>query len=108
LPSNQNPKICTYWYIPHHINLKTLLRDLARKHQVKQVNIVSHARFNARWLSSGLVDHLSVIVSPLLVGRYGTPNLIDQDMLSVKRMSLTDAKPFGLGFVNLRYDVIND
>lgn len=87
--------------------LAPILTTLTKKYKVKQVSIQSNARLNARWLSSGLVDYLSVIISPLLVGRHGTPNLIDQDLLTVKPLILTDMKAFGLDFVNLRYDVVN-
>ena len=102
LPANVRPVTFS-----HRLSLSQLMHRLKTKHQVEAVSIQSNAKLNARWLSSGLVDHLSVIISPLLVGRHGTPNLIDQDLLNVKPLRLTEIKPFGAGFVNLRYDVIN-
>jgi 2,5-diamino-6-(ribosylamino)-4(3H)-pyrimidinone 5'-phosphate reductase len=109
--------ITTYSKIPtnlklvaqkHNFNLEIFLTSLYKTHKVKQLSIQSNAHMNARWLSAGLIDYLSVIISPLLVGRHGTPNLIDQDMLYVKPLVLTGMKAFGLDFVNLRYDVINN
>jgi 2,5-diamino-6-(ribosylamino)-4(3H)-pyrimidinone 5'-phosphate reductase len=91
----------------NEIDFAPILTTLYKKYKVKQVSIQSNARLNARWLSAGLIDYLSVIISPLLVGRHGTPNLIDQDLLTVKPLILTDMKAFGLDFVNLRYDVVN-
>lgn len=91
----------------NELDFSPILTILYKKYHIKQVSIQSNARFNARWLSAGLVDYLSVIISPLLVGRHGTPNLIDQDLLTVKPLVLTEMKAFGLNFVNLRYDVVN-
>jgi riboflavin biosynthesis pyrimidine reductase len=88
------------------LELKKLMHTLYRKHRVKQVTIHSNARLNARWLSGKLVDHLSVIMSPLLVGRHGTPNLIDTDLDFPVTLVLKEVKSFGLGFVNLRYDLL--
>lgn len=90
------------------VDLTELMRRLKEEHQVEQVTIHSNARLNAQWLTLGLIDHLSVIISPLLVGRHGTPTLGDHDLLEVRPLRLSQAKPFGFGFVNLMYEVIND
>lgn len=106
LPSS--PKNLTLLPFKRKIDLTALLTTLYQDHQVKELTIHSNARYNARWLSEGVIDHLSVIVTPLLVGRHGTPNLIDQDLKEVKRLVIRDINPFGLSFVNLRYDVHNE
>ena len=89
------------------LNLKSILRTLKKDAKIKTLTLQSYTPLNAQWLAQSLIDHLSVIVSPLLVGLDGTPSLIDYDLPRVKPLRFISATPFGLGFVNLRYDVIN-
>jgi 2,5-diamino-6-(ribosylamino)-4(3H)-pyrimidinone 5'-phosphate reductase len=88
------------------LNLKNILKDL-KKAKVKTLTLQSYTPLNARWLAENLIDELSVIISPLLVGIDGTPTLIGHDLPQVKPLIFTSAQPFGFGFVNLRYKVIN-
>lgn len=89
------------------LNLKQLLITLTDTYQIQELSIQSNARLNARWISLGLIDMLSIVISPLLVGRHGTPNLIDQELLSVAPLELIEFQRFGIGFVNLQYRVLN-
>ncbi len=96
-----------YLIFTHHIDLQRISSVLKAKYQFQKITVHSNVRYNARWLSLGLVDELSVIISPVLVGQHGTPNLIDTDLSEIVLVKLTDIKQFGIGFVNLRYTVIN-
>lgn len=88
------------------LDLARLLEVLYVDHDVQELSVQSNARLNAQWLSAGLIDNLSVVISPLLVGRHGTPNLIDQDLLSVVALELVEYQSFGIGFINLQYRVL--
>jgi len=101
------PENVTLMSYEKELNLKDITHRLGKK-KVKELSIQSNGRFNARWLEEGLVDHLSVIISPLLVGGHGTPTLIDKELLSVKPLVLTVCKAFGGDYVNVRYDVLNE
>lgn len=101
------PKNLYHISYPKKIDLKDLMKQLKTKHKIKAVTIQSYAPFNARWFSEGLVDHLSLIMSPLLVGPFGTPPLVLEELKTVKQLVFQDMQVFGANFVNLRYDVIN-
>lgn len=90
------------------IDLTQLMNILFTRYHIKAVSLQPYTPLNARWLSLGLIDHLSVIISPLLIGTYGTPALIDQELARIKPLVLDDVQPFGLSFVNIRYNVLND
>ena len=92
---------------PHEIDLNHAFNQLYQKHQVKQLFIHSIAPLNADLIDAGLIDHLSVIISPLLVGGHGTPALQDNDILTIRPLKLILVKSFLDNYVNLRYDVFN-
>jgi riboflavin biosynthesis pyrimidine reductase len=98
------PLSCTPLSFPNEIDLNQVFTSL-KKHQVKQLLIHSIAPLNADLLDAGLIDHLSIIISPLLVGGHGTPALQDADILAVRPLTLTGTQVFSQNFVNLRYDV---
>lgn len=92
---------------PKEIDLNDAFAKLYQKYQVKKLFIHSIAPLNADLLDAGLIDHLSIIISPLLVGGHGTPALQDSDILSVRPLSLISCQSFSDNYVILRYRVIN-
>jgi riboflavin biosynthesis pyrimidine reductase len=91
----------------HEIDLNHAFAKLFRTHKVKDIFIHSIAPINADLLEAGLIDHLSIVVSPLLVGGHGTPTLDNADVFTVRPLKLESVKPFAQNFVSLRYQVIN-
>ena len=75
---------------------------------VQKITIQSSGRLNAKWINDGLVDYLTVIVYPLLVGNSGTPVLENKKLSIVRPLRLLDAKPFNFNYIALNYQVLND
>jgi riboflavin biosynthesis pyrimidine reductase len=96
-------------FIPYknEIDLNQLFNKLYRSYHLKRLIIHSIAPLNADLLDAGLIDHLSVIVSPLLVGGKGTPALQDADIMAIRPLTLVGTQVFSQNFVNLQYDVLN-
>ncbi len=92
---------------PQEIDLNDLFTKLHQDHHIKSLAIHSIAPLNADLLDAGLIDHLSVIISPLLVGGHGTPALQDSDIFSIRTLRLVSSQVFSNNFINLRYDVLN-
>lgn len=92
---------------PKTIDLNHAFARLYREHKVKKLFIHSIAPLNADLIDAGLVDYLSLIISPLLVGGHGTPALQDTDILTVRPLKLIDLQRFAANYVNLRYQVLN-
>jgi len=92
---------------PAEIDLNDLFTKLYRQYHLKHLLIHSIAPLNADLLDAGLIDHLSVVVSPLLVGGHGTPALQDTDLFAVRELKLVSAQTFSQNFINLRYNLVN-
>jgi riboflavin biosynthesis pyrimidine reductase len=75
------------------------------KDGVRVVTIHSDGPMNARWLAEGLVDHLTVVIAPLLVGANGTPTLMDSVDLPVTQMSLVETRAIDGSYLFLRYNL---
>lgn len=84
-----------------------LLNSLKKK-RVKRVTIQSAGKLNSKWVNEGLIDHLTIIVYPLLVGESGTPLFTNTKISTVRPLRLIDIRPFNLNYISLNYQVIND
>lgn len=102
-PGSRKINIIAY---PKEIDLNDAFQKLAQSYLVKKLFIHSIAPLNADLIDAGLIDHLSIIISPLLVGGHGTPTLKDSDMLAVRALKLVSVQAFSKDYVNLRYDLL--
>jgi riboflavin biosynthesis pyrimidine reductase len=89
------------------IDLDHLFHTLYQKRKIKSLLIHSIAPLNATLLDAGLIDHLSIIISPLLVGNHGTPALLDKVNISIHSLTLKNVQSFSDDYINLQYDVNN-
>lgn len=86
-----------------------LLQDFA----VERVTIQSGGTLNAVLLREGLIDHLSLVVAPLLVGGVHTPSLVDgeslhtvQELGKMKALTLVSCALLKDSYLHIRYDVL--
>jgi 2,5-diamino-6-(ribosylamino)-4(3H)-pyrimidinone 5'-phosphate reductase len=70
---------------------------------------------NSIFLRHKLIDKISIIIAPALVGGKETPSLIDGKSLSsidelkyIKALKLVDVKKLDDSYLHLMYDVINE
>ncbi|KKR98981.1 MAG: hypothetical protein UU50_C0012G0029 [Candidatus Uhrbacteria bacterium GW2011_GWC1_41_20] len=70
---------------------------------------------NSIFLRHKLIDKLSIVVAPALVGGKETPSLIDGKSLSsvnelkdIKALKLVDVKKLNDSYLHLKYNVINE
>ena len=104
----------TVIHYPDEIDFADLFTRLRRDHGIERLTIQSGGTLNAVLLRQGLIDHVSVVVAPLLVGGQATPSLIggislqvEEDLGNLKVLKLTQCKVLEDSFIHLRYDVIN-
>ena len=90
------------------IDLDHLFHTLYQKHKIKSLLIHSIAPLNATLLDAGLIDHLSIIISPLLVGSHGTPALLDKENISIRSLTLKNVLSFSGNYINLQYDLVTN
>lgn len=97
------------------VDLKGLLETMKEKYGAQKVTIQSGGTMNASFIREGLVDHLSIVVAPLLVGGKDTPTLVDgesihevSELSKVKALKLKSCDVLENSYIHLQYDVLND
>jgi len=92
------------------VDLRAALERLADEHGVRRVHVDSGGSLHSLLLRQGLVDEVSVMIEPVLVGGcsprwwYRGPDLAGPE--GAVRLALTDVRRVGDGVVWLRYDVV--
>ncbi|MCR4313634.1 MAG: dihydrofolate reductase family protein [Candidatus Uhrbacteria bacterium] len=93
------------------INFKGLLEMLGTEHGIERMTIQSGGTLNAKLIRDGLIDHLSIVVAPVVVGGASTPTLIDgesfhtfTDLKQLKALELVAATPLEHSYLHLQYN----
>lgn len=94
------------------IDFTDLFSKLKTDFAVDRITIQSGGTLNGTLLRAGLIDHVSVVIAPLLVGGASTPTLIDGEAIhSVSQLSklaplkLVASETLKESYLHLRYDV---
>jgi 2,5-diamino-6-(ribosylamino)-4(3H)-pyrimidinone 5'-phosphate reductase len=77
--------------------------------------IESGGTLNSVLVRQGLIDHICIVVAPLLVGGHGTSSLMDgyafrteQELVNLKALKLVKCEVLKDSYLRLEYDVIQD
>lgn len=110
MPHSDNLEII---YYPRKIDLEDLFAKLKMEYKIKRLTIQSGGTLNAELIRQGLVDYLSLVVAPCLVGGENTPTLIDGESLRkdselkhIKAMKLMECKMLKNSYLHLHYKLI--
>lgn len=105
----------TIIHYPGRIDFSDLFVRLKQEYGIGRVTIQSGGTLNAVLVRAGLIDHVLLVVAPLLVGGKDTPSLIDgvslqceQDLCGLKALRLTRCQTLEDSYVRLEYDVIQE
>lgn len=97
------------------VNLYDLLKRLKQDYGIERLAIESGGTLNAELVRQGLVDHLALIVAPLLVGGKNTPTLVDgyslqsqEELVNLKALKLVRCTHLDDSYLRLDYDVIQE
>jgi len=97
------------------IDFVDLFNKLKQNYGIKRVTIQTGGTLNSIFLRNKLIDKISIVVAPTLIGGKDTSSLIDGKSLSsvkeldlIKALKLTEVKKLNDSYLHLRYDVIND
>jgi 2,5-diamino-6-(ribosylamino)-4(3H)-pyrimidinone 5'-phosphate reductase len=98
---------------PDGIQFGELFEKLKKDFGVDSLTVQSGGTLNATLLREGLIDHLSIVIAPVVVGGATTPTLVDgeachavEDLKGLVACKLVEAKPLNDSYLHLRYDVI--
>jgi len=102
-------------YYENNIDFIDLFKKLKQDYRIDKLTIQSGGTLNAVFLRNKLIDKISIVVAPALIGGKDTVSLIDGKSLSlvdelkdVKALKLIEVKKLKDSYIHLKYDVIND
>lgn len=99
-------------YYSKKIDLPKLFVELKDKFKMKRVTLQSGGSINAELFRKGLIDRLSVVVAPCIVGGKNTSSLVDglslrkeSDLKYIKTLSLDKIKRLKNSYLHIIYKV---
>jgi 2,5-diamino-6-(ribosylamino)-4(3H)-pyrimidinone 5'-phosphate reductase len=108
------PNIEVIYYLDE-INLVDLLNKLKNRYGVERLTIQSGGTLNSAWLRASLIDTISVVIAPCLIGGSNTQNLIGGeslhnqiDLLKIKALKLIKCNVLENSYIHIQYEVINN
>jgi len=101
-------------YYPRKIDFRKLFGTLEKNYGIKRLTIQSGGTLNSVLIRAGLIDRVSIVVAPCLVGGKETSTLVDGNSI-IKEGELKWIKPLKLkkvtklknSYLNLIYEVMN-
>lgn len=95
------------------IDLALLLEVMHDKYGAKRVTLQSGGTLNAEWLRRGLIDRISVVIAPCLIGGKDTQSLIggeslhnQADLLNIKALKLIRCDVLEDSYLHVQYEVV--
>jgi len=97
------------------INFRDLFRKLKSKYGADRITIQSGGTLNSELLREGLIDNVSIVLAPALIGGSNTSTLIDgeslhsqKDLKHVKTLKLVKCDILKDSYLHLQYQVIKE
>ena len=102
-------------FYENKIDFKDLFEQLNIKYGIKSMTIQTGGTLNSVLLREKLIDKLSIVVAPALIGGKETSTLIDgeslrtfEDIRKIKALKLIENKTLNDSYINLKYEIINE
>mgnify|MGYP001144395647 CR=1 FL=1 len=112
LTNHKNLKVI---YYENNINLLDLLIKVKHNYDIDHLILEPGGTLASAFLRAGLIDHISLIIAPLLVGGKNTPSIIDGDSIhsvdelyKLRALKLKRCDILEHSYLHLEYDVINN
>ena len=101
-------------YYTKEVDFEDLFQKLRQKHKIEKITIQSGGTLNAILVRKGLIDRVSIVIAPALIGGKDTSTLMDgkslsseQDLKLIKALKLRKCEELKNFYLHLEYDVIN-
>ena len=91
------------------VDLKKALKELQKRYELRTLRIDSGGTLSALMLKEGLIDEISVIISPCIVGNLHTAHFINPAVSELPEpchLELRHVEELENGLIWLKYDVI--
>lgn len=111
--NKDNENVIVIFY-EEEVDFIDLFKRLKAEYGVDRVTIQTGGSLNSVLLRKGLVDHVSVVIAPVLIGGKDTPTLVDgeslhntEELQKVRALKLVKCNVLDNSYIHLYYDVIN-
>lgn len=111
--SNESPNLEIIFY-ENEIDFADLFIKMKNNYYAENITIQSGGTLNSIFIRLGLIDKLSVVIAPCLIGGKDTPSLIDgsslisdEDLKLIKALKLEQVKQLESNYLHLIYSVMN-
>lgn len=96
------------------IDFVDVFQRLKKEFDVERITIQTGGTLNAEFLKLGLIDQVSIVVAPVLIGGKNTQSLIggesfrnEADLMKIKALKLVKNETLKNSYIHLVYKVIN-
>ena len=90
------------------------MHQMKAKYKAGRITIQSGGTLNTEWMRLGLIDHVSIVIAPCLVGGKNTASLMDgeslhtqNDLEKIKALKLIKCEVLKDSYIHVYYDVAN-
>jgi len=97
------------------VDLSDLLSKMKSEYKAEKITIQSGGTINSSWIREGLIDHVSIIIAPCVVGGKNTQSLIggeslhnENDLKKIKSLKLIKSETLKDSYIHLLYDVVQE
>jgi len=101
-------------YYKNKIDFTHLFSKLKTNYQIERITIQSGGTLNAQFIRLGLIDEVSIVIAPCLIGGSDTQSLVggeslhsQKDLLKIRALKLKDCKVLKHSYIHLLYEVNN-
>lgn len=102
-------------YYENDIDLADVLRKLHDEYAIERLTIQSGGTINAAWIRSSLIDQVSIVIAPCLIGGTHTQSLIggeslhtQEDLIKIRSLKLVHCNVLENNYIHVLYDVDNE
>jgi 2,5-diamino-6-(ribosylamino)-4(3H)-pyrimidinone 5'-phosphate reductase len=99
----------------HTVNLPDVLHRLKTQYSVEKLTIQSGGTLNASWIREGLIDYVSIVIAPCLIGGSKTQSLIggesihtEEDLKNIRTLDLISCTQLNNSYIHLMYKCHTD
>jgi 2,5-diamino-6-(ribosylamino)-4(3H)-pyrimidinone 5'-phosphate reductase len=106
--------LCIIYY-ENKIDFVNLFEQLKNKYGINSMTIQTGGTLNSILLREKLIDKISIVIAPALIGGKETSTLIDgeslqtfDDLIKIKALKLIENRTLNDSYINLKYEIINE
>jgi len=99
----------------NEVDLADLLRRMKEQYHAEKITIQSGGTLNSAWIREGLIDKVSIVIAPCLIGGKDTQSLLggeslhtEADLKKIKTLKLIKCDVLENSYLHVQYNVVNE